>query len=106
MGQRDVRHVGASGLVPFRPGESASTRHLRRLQTNLEAGRAEVEAWCEAHGVTLEIKNAGHHWIFKREARIVEWWPSSAKLVVGRRYRKGVHVHDWKQAIRELGRAL
>lgn len=106
MGQRDVRSMGRSKIVPFVEGEHAKDRHERRLRVNLETGRVEVEEWCKPLGVTLEIKNGGHHWIFRRDNWIAEWWPSSAKLVVGRSYGRGIHAHDWQQVTRLLSARL
>lgn len=94
-------------LIRYIPGEAPINRHARRLALNL-SGEAEVRGWSDENGLTLRIKNQGHHWIFERLGFFAEWWPSSAKLVIGKRYREGVHVHDWKQAqtviARELGR--
>ena len=36
----------------------------------------------------------GHHWIASKEKMIIEWWPSSAKVIVDKNWKKGVHVHD------------
>ncbi len=32
------------------------------------------------------------------DGRLVEWWPSSAKLVLNKQWSKGIHCHDWQQA--------
>lgn len=106
MGIPDRHRAGRSKLVPYHEGEPPADRHARRLQANVEQGRTEVERWCEEQGVGFEVKNGGHHWIFRRGDWIAEWWPSSAKLVVQRCYGDGMHVHDWKQAMRLLARGL
>lgn len=103
----DARSAGRSRLIPFTPGDAPEERHQRRLEYNLTAGRAKVEEWCAALAITLTVTDEGHHWQFRRaDGWIAEWWPSSAKLVIAKQYDRGVHVHDWTQAVRELARAL
>lgn len=36
---------------------------------------------------------------------VAEWWPSSAKLVLDRKYERGVHAHDYEQVMRYLTKA-
>lgn len=91
---RDKSKVG-SRLIKWLPGESASERHKRRLSLALDC-RSNCEVFCGAHGIELEIKNDGHHWIFRTSRGVAEWWPSSAKLVLNKRWRNGIHVHDWE----------
>ena len=31
---------------------------------------------------------------------LTEWWPSSAKLVIGKKWHDGIHCHDYKQALK------
>ena len=102
MRHHDHRSLGRSEIVPFLPNESASERHWRRLYANLEA-RAAVEASLRNAGFTLSIKNDGQHWMMKKDATVWEWWPSSAKLVRDKRWRAGVHCHDYAQLLRALG---
>ena len=101
----DTKKAGRSKLVPFVPGESPMDRHERRLRTNLEA-IDDVRAWSKSRDVRFTVKNSGHHWIFEKGKRIVEWWPSSAKLVVQKRWTKGVHVHDYEQAKQRVANHL
>jgi hypothetical protein len=37
-----------------------------------------------AAGTTLRITNEGHHWQIADGGFLAEWWPSSAKLVIGK----------------------
>lgn len=97
----DRGSVGQSQIVPFNPCEPSMVRHQRRLETNL-TNKQSVLDWCATNGVTLQIKNMGHHWIFTKGQLLAEWWPSSAKLVVGKKYAHGIHVHDFQQAIDQL----
>jgi len=73
-------------------------RHDRRKETNAQHFE-EVQLWCEHNGWSVEVKNHGHHWIFHKEGTLAEWWPSSAKCVLNKHWRKGIHVHDWRQMI-------
>ena len=101
----DAKSAGPSKIVPYRQGESATARHSRRLRTAL-GYRVALESWCDDHGLDVEVKNDGHHWIFTLELdpkpELAEWWPSSAKLVVNKRWSEGIHVHDYQQVQAEL----
>lgn len=99
----DVHSLGRSRVVPFRVGEHPSDRHYRRLSTALEM-QADMERWCNIREVWVKVRNEGHHWIFSWAGRRAEWWPSSAKLVVDRKYSRGVHAHDVYQVQVELSR--
>ena len=102
---RDRKGVGPSRLIPKRPSgdryECPSDRHDRRKRANL-ANRTVLEEFCQEHGIALAIRNDGHHWLFRRKKILVEWWPSSAKLVVNKRWKQGIHIHDWEQARAQL----
>jgi len=76
-------------------------RHYRRLDSNLSA-REEMEWFCHKHNIKFRVRNDGHHWQFKKNDKLIEWWPSSAKLVVFQQWDRGVHVFDWQQVQRLL----
>lgn len=101
FGFHDVSKVGRSDVVPYRPGEQPAKRHARRLYTNLKF-QAKVRAWAKSHGIELKISNKGHHWRFILRDNVAEWWPSSAKLVINKAYAAGIHVHDYKQLMKQL----
>jgi hypothetical protein len=94
--------AGKSRIVPYRHGEDFRTRHARRLNANIEQ-EAAVRRWCQQRGLTLRITNEGHHWQIAGGAFLAEWWPSSAKLVIGKRWLEGIHCHDYKQALKVIG---
>jgi hypothetical protein len=98
---RDSYKAGRSKLVPYVRGEDASRRHGRRLSAN-NRSREIVEEWCEKHGITLTVTNGSHHWKFEKGKKIAEWWPSSAKLVINKRWGSGIHTHDWEQLMKIL----
>ena len=95
---RDKTNLGPSKLVPYKAGESPKKRHARRLAVAMSHEK-DVRAWCEEKHVSLKIHNGGHHWMFQRGGCLVEWWPSSAKLVVNKQWKKGYHVHDYTQLL-------
>lgn len=97
----DARHAGRSRAVPYIYGEPSDARHGRRIAAALKV-EGKVRAWCGNARVALVISNEGHHWRFTRGTELAEWWPSSAKLVFGKRWHEGIHVHDATQLLREL----
>ncbi len=99
----DSDSMGRSNIIPFSPLEGFRKRHRRRLKANLQY-EPEIRAWCQRNRWILAIKNRGHHWIFSRGDTVIEWWPSSAKLIVDKRWKEGIHCHDYKQVLKLLGR--
>jgi len=95
--------VGDSDVCRYRHGEEASDRHERRLRTNLSSKEI-VENWCATNNVTFKVTNNGHHWRFSWGKRCIEWWPSSAKLVIDRKYSNGIHTHGFDQCLKILQR--
>jgi len=35
----------------------------------------------------------------RKDPFLAEWWPSSAKLVLNKKWEEGIHCHDYKQAL-------
>jgi hypothetical protein len=97
----DSVSAGKSCIVPYHPGEDFRMRHARRLSANREQ-EANVRRWCEQRGLTLRITNEGHHWQITDGGFLAEWWPSSAKLVIGKKWHDGIHCHDYKQALKVI----
>lgn len=67
-----------------------------------------LRSFCDtAGGLSLAICNNGHHWNFVSVSPyamfVVEWWPSSAKLVIQRKYNAGIHTHDAVQVMKIIG---
>lgn len=97
-----------SESVPFIEGEDASDRHARRLGSAMDS-RAVTEATIRELGGQLVIRNAGQHWTATFEKKLViEWWPSSGRVVIDRSYGRPRKAHDCEQFIaivRELRRA-
>ena len=99
----DVTGMGRSKIVPFREGEPPMMRHDRRREAAVR-DHGLVADELHTMALTLKISNYGHHWKITGENFLAQWWPSSAKLVFGNGYNRGVHCHDRQQlvaAIRE-----
>lgn len=92
----DRTSMGKSKVIPYRRWERFNDRHERRLKTNL-LQQDEIASWCIHRGIALRVTNDGHHWQFRWHGHIGEWWPASAKFVIDKRWRNGIHVHDWQQ---------
>lgn len=97
----DVRSLGRSEIAPFIEGENPRDRHSRRKGT-ASFFEQELSKWCNESGWKFEIKNEGHHWIFRKNKTLVEWWPSSAKLVKDKKWSKAVHCHDYLKVIKYI----
>lgn len=106
MRNPDKYKVGRSSLVPYIKSESWQQRHRRRMQAALEH-KEEVEHWCQKQKWRLDVKNNGHHWTFyTHQNKIIEWWPSSGKLAIGKSWKEGIHCHDYKQLLKVLKMTL
>lgn len=102
----DKYKLGRSSLVPYIESESWQERHSRRMKTALE-NQDKVETWCVSHKWKLYVHNNGHHWVFYTDQnKVVEWWPSSGKLAIGKQWKEGIHCHDYKQLLKVLEMTL
>lgn len=101
MGKSDAGSAGRSRIVPYIKGEEPEQRHARRLRVNQEL-LEEAKDFCRQNDIVMAVSNEGHHWRFKLPWHTVDWWPSSAKMVVDKKWCKGKHVHDVRQLLREL----
>lgn len=105
MGSNPLPRGKPSASVPYIPGEPWHARHERR-RTAAEEQQDEVARWAHNKGIAVTVGNEGHHWTFKREGRVCEWWPSSGRFVAGRKYQRPRKVYDVDQAKAQIGRAL
>jgi hypothetical protein len=100
----DIKSLGRSKVVPYIEGELPADRHVRRLEAAMHhRWQTRLENWCTGNGCTLIISNHGQHWRITGNLN-AEWWPSSAKLVMERRYDRGIHCHDVAQLLKFLDR--
>lgn len=97
---KDITGMGKSTLCPKRKDEleSSSDRHFRRKIFN-EKQFSVVEEFCQNRGLRFRLLNCKHHWQVSRENTMVEWWPSSAKVIINKNWGRGVHCHDYEQFI-------
>jgi hypothetical protein len=123
---KDRFKVGPSKVAPKNPDHGYRRRHRHRHAVALTL-RSGLERWARKYGYDLEVKNREQHWILKgpilnglrrtlvshrmacqpfarafsrllsKMDLVVEWWPSTAKLVFDRRYHIGIHVYDSRQ---------
>ncbi len=97
---KDRYKVGKSSIVPYIQNEGWSERHSRRKQCAAENEKS-INEWCHKYGWTMRISNQGHHWIFITNThKMIEWFPSSGKLVIGKQWDKGIHCHDYRQLLK------
>jgi len=101
----DHKTAGRSEVVPFIEGESTDGRHARRLHDNYGL-RGVVEKWCQENNAALRIQNHNQHWIVTSGDLIAEYWPSTAKCVINKQWKRGVHVHDVHQFIGVIERHI
>lgn len=97
----DIGTIGRSRLVPWKPGEAAMDRHHRRLKA-AAADEQIARGVLDSMDLLLHVSNEGHHWTVLNREVFCEWWPSSAKLVFDRKYRRGLHCHDWTLMVKEI----
>lgn len=90
-----------SDLHKFRKGEDPKQRHQRRLDLAVEY-KMVISAWCKRNKIGHRRTHSDHHWIFTKGDKSADWWPSSAKLIFNKEYKKGMHVHDIKVLARLL----
>jgi len=113
MGYRDTRKAKRPPTLETYH-EDWRVRHETRLAfANQPDNVAKVKSWCQQFSAELVITAQGNHWQIYRPIRRegiqdkkvlqwAEWWPRSAKLVLGKKWRQGVHTHDVEQLIHEL----
>lgn len=105
MKYRDKSSAGRSKIAPYIHGEPAKKRHARRYDT-AHKYVDRLKSFCEKRGIGLRVNNDGHHFIFDKNGSVAEWWPSSAKLVFNKQWRRGIHCHDYEQVIEQLSKKL
>jgi hypothetical protein len=97
----DTVSAGRSRTVPYvlpRRGlqNAPCASSKRKSGTGVQRSR-----WCGQRRVTLRITNEGHHWQITDGSFLAEW-PSSAKLVMDKKWHDEIHCHDYKQALKVI----
>lgn len=44
------------------------------------------------YGFNLRVLNNGQHWEFKRDGRLIEWWPSTGRFLVDKKGDRREHI--------------
>ena len=50
-------------------------------------------------GWELRVTNHGSHYIMTKGKNTAEWWPRTAKLVINKKWKGGIHCHDIHQVL-------
>lgn len=87
--------------VKYNYNELSKERHDRRFQINVD-NQSKLINYCKGNRFSLSIKNNNEHWVIKQGLNIIEWWPRTAKLIINKHWKKGIHVHDISQIISYL----
>lgn len=98
---KDTQSGGKSRLVKYNPIEGYKKRHARRKQIANDTEN-KLRSWCVGNGWGFAVENKGHHFIMQKGSVLAEWWPSSAKLVFNKKWRRGIHCHDYQVVIEQL----
>lgn len=53
--------------------------------------------WCRHYHASLETSANYHHWRITHGARVAEWWPLKARLVLDGRSRRARTAPDWTE---------
>ncbi len=94
-----------STVSKYKRGENPRKRHARRLQQNKEHLDV-LRKWCDKNKVTFKVFNDWQHWRFAFGDRQFDWWPQTAKLVIDKQWKRGIHVHDYTQLIKIIEKEL
>ncbi len=105
MNYPDAHRASIKPTCKYILGEDYSERHARRLSENLSS-IGNFSKWASSNGFNLCIMNDGHHWKIEGKGLLAEWWPSSAKLVINKKWAWGIHCHDVGQLIAEIEKVL
>jgi hypothetical protein len=88
-----------------KPSQHQRAEHQRRYRQAFSSVEFAVE-WCADRVIALTIRNDGQHWSFTRGDQLVEWWPSSGKVVVNKRWNSAKHADNWKRLVPILEKNL
>ncbi len=87
-----------------KPAAKQKLWHAVRLSIpELVHRMATVRSIAGGCGYTLRVLNNGQHWEFKREGLLVEWWPSTGRIMVNKKGRG--HLYTLNELRGSLSRA-
>lgn len=97
----------SSKICPFIPGDDASDRHARRMDTAVsmvEEVRAELNQ--RDPDLVLKVCSPGHWQIRDGKTILAQWWPESGRFVPGEEYNRARKCHDVRQMLAAFGKVL
>lgn len=95
---RDTDAIPSNGTGVIEP--DWRKRHRKRKRDANRQYRKAGIAFASIGG-WLAVLNNGEHWqIHFPKGRLLQWWPSTAKLVVNEEWKKGIHCHTWQDLFR------
>jgi len=93
----DVHKIGVGDGTVLKVESDWKMRHELRWRA-AQSSSMTLATWCDERGIGMEMTNRGEHFHFYMDSEMVaEWWPRTAKFVVYKRYKEGIHVHNWLQ---------
>lgn len=101
----DITSAGRSALVPFVPGETYRQRHGRRLR-EAHAHLPDLNRIASDSGWKIRVLNQGSLFEVMAGPHRYEWWPATAKVVVNKKYERGIHCHDFQQLVTIIERKV
>lgn len=65
-----------------------------------------IREWATGAGLALSVRNGGEHWIFERPGFLAEYWPSTRRLVINKRWKKAAFPADAAELRRLIEKRL
>lgn len=91
--------------MPYDPHEETEKRHARRAQA-AHNHLPILKQYCEVQGWRIRVLNDGNLIEIMAGPHRYEWWPGTAKVIVNKKYERGIHCHDYQQLIRIIERKI
>lgn len=84
---------------------SSNRSYLREQQLlRIHKDRGSIEAAAIECGLALTVRNQLQHWTFARKGLLIEWWPGSGKVAIGKDFDASLRADDAKSMIALLER--
>jgi hypothetical protein len=98
---RDQTKCRLETEVKYDPNELPAERHDRRHFIAKRQSQR-LGNYCRSNGFKFRVLNEGQHFQIERGVMVLDWWPRTAKMVVNKKWKQAIHVHDTKQIISYL----
>ncbi len=96
MSKHSLPRGGRSKRAPYQHGEEWDARHARRLH-QADADEDRMRSHLADLEVMISRYNHGAHWKMSAAGMLFEWWPQSARVVIGKAWQKPRKAHDVDQ---------